>query len=102
MRYIGPAKSPSSFRKQADQLEKNETTAIENNLFDDEIGIISDLKIKTHYQYVGGLVIFLKRVEVRGQAEAGEFVGTLETSPGLQVISARNAYGKSLTVKAIG
>jgi hypothetical protein len=47
-------------------------------------------------------VIFLKRVEVRGQAEAGEFAGTLELGPGLQIISARNAYGKSLAVKAIG
>jgi DNA repair ATPase RecN len=47
------------------------------------------------------LVIFLRTIEVRGQAEAGEFSGTLELNAGLQIISARNAYGKSLAVKAI-
>ena len=44
---------------------------------------------------------YLARIEVRGRAEAGEFSGLLELSPGLQVISARNAYGKSLAVQAV-
>jgi hypothetical protein len=44
-------------------------------------------------------VIFLKRVEIRGQAEAGEFSGVLELTSGLQVISARNAYGNLLPGK---
>jgi predicted nucleic acid-binding Zn-ribbon protein len=46
-------------------------------------------------------VIHLAKIEVRGTADAGEFSGVLELSSGLQVISARNAYGKSLAVKAI-
>jgi hypothetical protein len=47
------------------------------------------------------LVIYLAKVEVRGKAEIGEFAGSLSFAPGLQVISARNAYGKSLAVEAI-
>lgn len=46
-------------------------------------------------------MIHLTKIEVRGKAEAGEFSGVLELSAGLQVISAQNAYGKSLAVKAI-
>ncbi len=46
-------------------------------------------------------MIHLAKVEVRGQAEAGEFSGALTFAPGLQVISAHNAYGKSLAVRAI-
>ena len=46
-------------------------------------------------------MIFLRKIEVWGQAEAGEFSGTLELNAGLQIVSARNAYGKSLAVKAI-
>jgi hypothetical protein len=46
-------------------------------------------------------VIYLAKVEVRGQAEAGEFSGILTFAPGLQVISAHNSYGKSLAVTAI-
>ena len=46
-------------------------------------------------------MIHLTRIEVRGKAEAGAFSGVLNLSSGLQVISARNAYGKSLAVKAI-
>ncbi len=46
-------------------------------------------------------MIHLTKIEVRGKAEAGEFSGVLELSSGLQVISAHNAYGKSLAVKAI-
>jgi hypothetical protein len=43
----------------------------------------------------------LKRVEVRGKSEGGDFSGTLEFAGGLQVISAKNAYGKSLAVKGV-
>jgi len=43
----------------------------------------------------------LSRIEVWGTAEQGEFAGTLELSPGLQVITAHNAFGKSLAAKAI-
>ncbi len=46
-------------------------------------------------------MIQLKKVEVRGTSEAGEFAGTLEFAGGLQVISAKNAYGKSLAVKSV-
>ncbi len=46
-------------------------------------------------------MIFLKRIEVKGIAEAGAFAGALDLAAGLQVISARNAYGKSLAVKAV-
>jgi predicted nucleic acid-binding Zn-ribbon protein len=46
-------------------------------------------------------VIHLAKIEVRGISEAGEFSGVLHLSPGLQVISAHNAYGKSLAVKAV-
>ncbi len=46
-------------------------------------------------------MIRLSAIEVRGQSEAGPFAGVLELSAGLQVISARNAYGKSLAVTAV-
>jgi len=46
-------------------------------------------------------VIHLKKIEVRGKAEAGDFSGALEFAGGLQVISAKNAYGKSLAVKSV-
>jgi hypothetical protein len=46
-------------------------------------------------------VIQLKKVEVRGKSEAGDFSGVLEFAGGLQVISAKNAYGKSLAVKGV-
>ena len=45
-------------------------------------------------------MIQLTAIEVRGQSEAGPFAGVLDLSSGLQVISARNAYGKSLAVTA--
>jgi hypothetical protein len=45
-------------------------------------------------------VIRLTEIEVSGQSEAGPFQGVLKLEPGLQVISARNAYGKSLAVTA--
>jgi hypothetical protein len=47
------------------------------------------------------MVIHLTSIAVRGTAEAGRFSGVLELSAGLQVISARNSYGKSLAVKAL-
>jgi hypothetical protein len=46
-------------------------------------------------------VIYIAKIEVRGKAEVGDFSGTLTFAPGLQVITAHNAYGKSLAVKAI-
>lgn len=46
-------------------------------------------------------MIQLSRIEVRGESEVGAFSGALELSPGLQVVSARNAYGKSLAAKAL-
>ena len=46
-------------------------------------------------------MIQLTEIEVRGQSEAGPFAGILTLSSGLQVISARNAYGKSLAVTAV-
>lgn len=46
-------------------------------------------------------MIRLTAIEVRGQSEAGPFAGALDLSPGLQVISAPNAFGKSLAVTAI-
>ncbi len=46
-------------------------------------------------------MISLKRVEITGRAAAGEFAGGLNFDPGLQVISAHNAYGKSLVVKCV-
>ena len=46
-------------------------------------------------------MIQLKKVEVRGKSEAGDFSGSLEFAGGLQVISAKNAYGKSLAVKGV-
>lgn len=46
-------------------------------------------------------MIRLKKIEVRGRAAAGEFSGSLELGSGIQVISAPNAYGKSLAVKAV-
>jgi hypothetical protein len=46
-------------------------------------------------------VISIGAIEIRGQSEAGTFVGRLEFSPGLQVISGRNSFGKSLAVEAM-
>ena len=46
-------------------------------------------------------MIYLSNIEIKGVAEAGEFSGTLALKPGLQVITARNSYGKTLAVKAI-
>jgi len=46
-------------------------------------------------------VIYLTQIEVSGESDAGPFAGILPLSPGLQVISARNSYGKSLAIKAV-
>ena len=46
-------------------------------------------------------MIYLSKIEVRGKAEAGDFVGSITLGLGLQVISAPNAYGKSLAAKAV-
>jgi DNA repair exonuclease SbcCD ATPase subunit len=46
-------------------------------------------------------VIRLASITVRGQSAAGPFVGTLEVSSGLQIISADNAFGKSLAAKTL-
>ena len=46
-------------------------------------------------------MIHIGQIEVRGLSDAGPFVGSMALSPGLQVISARNAYGKSLAVTAV-
>ena len=46
-------------------------------------------------------MIQITEIAVRGQSDAGPFAGEIRLSPGLQVITARNAYGKSLAVTAV-
>ena len=46
-------------------------------------------------------MIQLTDITVSGESEVGPFRGTLPLSSGLQVISARNSYGKSLAATAI-
>ena len=46
-------------------------------------------------------MIRLERIEIRGVSSVGAFSGALDLTPGLQVISARNSYGKSLVATAI-
>lgn len=46
-------------------------------------------------------MIQLSTIEIRGHSSAGPFSGLLTLSPGLQVISARNSYGKSLAARAV-
>jgi len=46
-------------------------------------------------------MIRLAAIEVRAQTAAGTFAGLLELDRGLQVISADNAYGKSLAMKTV-
>ena len=46
-------------------------------------------------------MIRLERIQIRGVSSLGAFSGTLNLKPGLQVISARNSYGKSLVATAI-
>jgi len=46
-------------------------------------------------------VIRLSSITVRGESAAGPFIGTLEFSSGLQIVSADNAFGKSLAAKTL-
>lgn len=46
-------------------------------------------------------MITLNSIQIEGIAASGEFSGSISFSKGLQVISARNAFGKSLAVTAI-
>ena len=46
-------------------------------------------------------MIQLTEIEVRGESDAGPFEGRLQFGEGMQVISAQNAFGKSLAVKAV-
>lgn len=46
-------------------------------------------------------MISIATIEVGGVSAAGEFRGTLEIKPGLQVVSADNAFGKTLACSAI-
>ena len=46
-------------------------------------------------------MIHIASIEIHGKSERGDFVGRLEFSPGLQVISGRNSFGKSLAAKSI-
>jgi hypothetical protein len=46
-------------------------------------------------------VIHLTAIEVYGTSDAGRFAGALKLSLGLQVVSARNSYGKSLAMTAL-
>jgi hypothetical protein len=46
-------------------------------------------------------VIWLVEVAVRGVSDAGRFDGGFSFTPGLQVVSAKNHFGKSLAVKSI-
>jgi hypothetical protein len=46
-------------------------------------------------------MIEIEEISVRGLSADGPFSGTLKLSSGLQVVSAKNGYGKSLAAKAI-
>ena len=46
-------------------------------------------------------MINLDSIEISGVSTTGEFVGSIGFSEGLQVVSAHNAFGKSLAVTAI-
>ena len=46
-------------------------------------------------------MIQITEIEISGQAEAGPFSGRMTFGAGLNVISARNAYGKSLATKTV-
>jgi AAA domain-containing protein len=47
------------------------------------------------------LVIHIASIEIHGKSRRGDFIGRLEFSPGLQIISGRNEFGKSLAVESI-
>ena len=46
-------------------------------------------------------MIHVGQIEVHGLSDAGPFGGSMTLAQGLQVISARNAYGKSLAATAV-
>ena len=46
-------------------------------------------------------MIHVSQIEVRGLSDAGPFGGSMALEPGLQVISAANAYGKSLAATVV-
>src|SRR5690242_2105801 len=55
---------------------------------------------QNHERNAGGMVIRVAAISVEGESDIGPFSGTMLFTPGLQVISAQNAYGKSLAAKA--
>ena len=46
-------------------------------------------------------MIHVSQIEVRGLSDAGPFGGSMTLAQGLQVISAGNAYGKSLAATVV-
>lgn len=46
-------------------------------------------------------MIYISEIHVEGMSDAGPFAGTLRLSEGLQVVSARNSYGKSLAARVV-
>lgn len=46
-------------------------------------------------------MINIVSIEILGKSERGDFGGVLRFSPGLQVISGPNSFGKSLAVESI-
>ncbi len=46
-------------------------------------------------------MINIASIEIHGKSERGDFMGRLEFSPGLQVISGPNSFGKSLAAESI-
>lgn len=46
-------------------------------------------------------MITIRKVQITGTSERGDFSGELEFGPGLQILSAPNRYGKSLAFSAI-
>jgi hypothetical protein len=46
-------------------------------------------------------VIHIASIEIHGKSDRGDFLGRLEFAPGLQVISGRNSFGKSLAAESI-
>ena len=46
-------------------------------------------------------MIRIASIEIRGKSERGDFIGRLEFAPGLQVISGRNNFGKTLAAESI-
>lgn len=46
-------------------------------------------------------MIRIASIEIRGKSDRGDFIGRLEFAPGLQVISGRNNFGKTLAAESI-